>query len=93
MNVELQSLPSPGTTAQRSVRESLSPASADPGFARGMTQQPPRRRRTRDLSLKVTGLQPLPMELPGWERRLVEPLLAQLLDESKPKEVDDAPAQ
>lgn len=47
----------------------------------------------RELPLKVTGLETLPIDLPAWERRLVEPLLAQLLDDSKPKEIDDATAR
>lgn len=68
----------------------MSPAGLEPGFAPGMDPTPPIRKRNRDLHLSVTGLDPMPVELPTWERRLIEHALAQALDAGTAKDARDA---
>lgn len=58
----------------------------------------PRRRPKQPAHLEVTGLAPLPPALEEWERALVEPVLARLLDTptatpTGPKEARDGKAQ
>lgn len=90
MNATPECRPSPQPNGPTAATARRSPARLEPGFALGMNQTPPRRRRRSDLSLTVTGLEPMPLELPPWERRLIEQALVELLDEMKAPEVDDA---
>lgn len=62
-------------------------------FGPGMDPTPPIRQRRRDLRLSVTGLEPMPVELPTWERKLIERALAEALDAGTPKDARDAHPQ
>jgi hypothetical protein len=55
-----------------------------------MDPTPPIRKRSRDLHLSVTGLEPRPVELPPWERRLIERSLVEALDRGAVKGAGDA---
>ena len=58
-----------------------------------MDPTPPIRKRSRDLHLSVTGLEPLPIELPTWERKLIEQSLVESLDAKTAKDTCDAHAR
>ena len=72
------------------MAELVSPAGLERVFAPGMDPTPPIRKRSRDLHLSVTGLEPMPVELPTWERRLIERALAEALEAATPKDARDA---
>lgn len=93
MNATPECLPSLQPNGPTAATARRSPARLEPGFASGMNQTPTRRRRRSDLSLSVTGLEPMPLEIPPWERRLIEQALVELIDEMKAPEVDDAPTR
>ncbi len=75
------------------MAELVSPEGLEQVFAPGMDPTPPIRRRSRDLHLLVTGLEPMSVELPTWERRLIERALAEALDARTPKDARDANPQ
>jgi hypothetical protein len=55
-----------------------------------MDPTPPIRKRSRDLHLQVTGLEPLPGEVSLWARWLIERLLIDALTADAPKAAPDA---
>jgi hypothetical protein len=59
-------------------------------FAPGMDPKPPIRKRSRDLHLQVTGLEPLPVDVSIWERRLIERILNDAVAANAAKEAPDA---
>lgn len=68
----------------------MSPSGLERVFAPGMDPTPPIRKRSRDLYLQVTGLEPMPGEVSIWERRLIERLLIDALATNAAKDAPDA---